>query len=91
MAQPQLAPLATWTREYILSLPRNEFDWLDFKKSAWLSVDGECLDKLSRYVSAWANYEGGYLIIGIENPTGSGPLKPDEGVNLRVKDDLNHG
>ncbi len=59
MSQPQLAPLSTWTRDYILSLPPNEFDWLDFKKSAWLSLDGGCLDKLSRYVSAWANYEGG--------------------------------
>ena len=88
MSQPQLAPLAAWTRDYVLSLPSNEFDWLDFKKSAWLGLDGECLDKLSRYVSAWANYEGGYLIIGIENPMGSGPLKPDEGVNLRAKGDL---
>ena len=46
MSHLQLAPLATWTQEYILSLPPAEFDWLDFKESGWLSLDSECLDKL---------------------------------------------
>jgi Schlafen, AlbA_2 len=88
MSGPQLEPLASWTRDYVLSLPRSEFDWLDFKRSAWLSLDSECLDKLSCYVSAWANYEGGYLIIGIENPTESGQLEVDEGVDLKAKGNL---
>src|SRR5437763_9014375 len=88
MSGSQLAPLATWTRDYVLSLPPTEFDWVDFKRSTWLSFDGECLDKLSCYVSAWANYEGGYLIIGVENPTEGGQLKFDEGANLKAKGNL---
>jgi len=82
----QLAPISEWTPEYVLSLPKDEFDWLDFKRSDWLTLDAECLDSLSRYLSAWANYDGGYLIIGIE--VGGAQLKADSGVDLTQKGGL---
>src|SRR5438445_3452996 len=86
MPEEQLAPLAKWSSEYILQLPRDEFDWLDFKRSAWLTLDADCLDNLSRYLSAWANYEGGYLVIGVF--VDAGQLNADEGVDLTQKGGL---
>jgi hypothetical protein len=86
MPEEQLAPLPQWTREYVLSLLPQEFDWLDFKRSDWFTLDADCLDKLSRYLSAWANYEGGYLIVGIDAE--SGQLKADNGVDFVQKGGL---
>ena len=77
-----LKPLCDWNIDYILSLPRGEFDWLEFKRSAWLTLASDCLEKLSCYISAWANYDGGYLIIGVKDPNASEHVEADERLKL---------
>ena len=85
MSLPQLKAISEWDHEYILNLPAGEFDWLDFKKSDWLTLESDCLEQLSKYLSAWANYEGGYLVIGINDPKPGEKLQPDSGVDLSTK------
>lgn len=77
----QLRPVAEWDEEYLNQLPSEEFDWLDFKSSAWLQIKGgTCLEELSKYVSAYANFDGGYLIIGVNDPRKKGAIVIDGGV-----------
>lgn len=61
----QLRPLHEWTFDYLKYLPHDELDWCDYKKSAWLN-DGGWMDDASAYLSAYSNYDGGYLIVGME-------------------------
>ena len=62
-----LRQIAEWDEDYVSSLPVDEFDWLEYKgsdkfaNSAWTH-------EMSKYVSAWANYDGGYIVFGVENP-----------------------
>jgi hypothetical protein len=72
---------------YVRGLPVGEFDWLEFKDSRWLDLT-KCLDKLSEYASAYANYDGGYLVIGIKNPRHGHAIETDDGVPLNIKPDL---
>jgi schlafen family protein len=77
----QLRPIAEWDEEYVKQLPTDEFDWLDFKTSPWLNVaGGGCLEELSKYVSAYANFDGGYLIVGVHDPRKRGAIVIDGGV-----------
>ena len=74
----QLQPIGKWTPEYLQELPPIELDWLDYKASAWLKVDDSVtLDNLSKYLSAFSNFDGGYLIIGATNPKPGNPSQLD--------------
>ena len=86
MSQPQ--HIAHWDEDYVAGLQIGEPDWLDFKQSEWLSLNADCLDKLSKYVSAFANYEGGYLVVGVKNPQDGQPLEIDGGVPVKLKPKL---
>lgn len=81
----QLKPLCEWNLDYLLNLSAEEFDWIDFKRSDWLKPDGSFHDKISRYLSAWANYNGGYLVVGIDESSIRTNLAPDIGVDLNLK------
>jgi len=35
---------------------------------------------MSKYVSAWANYDGGYVIFGVKDPQPGHPLTIDGGI-----------
>jgi hypothetical protein len=79
----QLRPIAEWDEEYVKQLPIDEFDWLDFKANPWLNIrGGGCLEELSKYVSAYANFDGGYLIIGVHDPRKKGAIVIDGGVRV---------
>ena len=82
-----LLDISKWTTEYIEALPPGEFDWLEFKASPWFSRETECLDQLSKYASAYANYEGGYLVVGATQHSGKCPVV-DGGVPLPDRGDL---
>ena len=84
----QLKDVSQWDLAYVRGLPVGEFDWLDFKDSRWLDFTPKCLDKLSEYVSAFANYDGGYLVIGIKDPIPGHALQTDDGVPIDSKRDL---
>ena len=72
-----------WDEDYVLQLPTDEFDWLDFKTSPWLNIKGGgCLDELSKYISAYANFDGGYLLIGVHDPRKEGTIVIDGGVRV---------
>jgi hypothetical protein len=81
----QLQTIGTWDEAYLKTLPVGEFDWIDFKDSRWL--DGQWLDEASQYLSAFANYDGGYLIIGVHDPK-DGVLEPDGGIDRSIKNGL---
>jgi len=80
----QLKDISQWDLDYVRGLPVGEFDWLEFKDSRWFQKPADRLDDISRYVSAFANYDGGYLVIGISDPKHGQPLQPDDGVDLNI-------
>lgn len=82
----QLREIGLWDEEYLKTLPVGEFDWLDFKASRWL--EGQWLDEASEYLSAFANFDGGYLIIGVEDPATTGKVKPDGGIRRSIKNGI---
>jgi hypothetical protein len=85
--EPQLRPLSEWDESYINRLPTDEFEWLDFKASPWLVTQGgSCLEELSKYVSAFANRSGGYLVIGVSDPRKTGAVLIDGGVSIALAD-----
>lgn len=70
-------------------LPVGEFDWLDFKDSRWLDLSAsKWMDDLSPYISAFANYDGGCLVIGVRDPKTGQELEIDAGVPINVKNNL---
>ena len=85
---PQLKPIQDWTLKYIRQLPASECEWLDFKQSKWLTADEGFSNRLSTYISAFANYSGGYLVIGCLDPKPDQPVEPDEGVDFSIKNGL---
>jgi len=86
---PQLREIGTWDEAYLATLPAAEFDWLDFKRSAWLAVDDpKWIDRVSHYLSAFANYDGGYLVIGVIDPKTSTKIQCDGGVDQSIKNGL---
>lgn len=88
MTAPQLAPLHEWTLEYVKNLPVTEIEWLDFKESRWLTTEEKTFNSLSHYVSAFANYGGGYLVIGFKDPVPGKPLEFDGGVDFSIKNGI---
>jgi hypothetical protein len=88
MTTPQLKPIQEWTIEYIRQLPASECEWLDFKQSKWLTEDEGFSNRLSIYISAFANYSGGYLVIGCLDPKPDKPVEPDDGVDFSIKNGL---
>ena len=84
----QLKDLAFWDERYLQELPVGEFEWLELKESRFFTLDAAFLDRVSTYLSAYANYDGGYLVIGIENPEIGKPLKIDGGVALNLKNNV---
>lgn len=84
----QLKPLHEWDLAYVENLPPVESEWLDFKASRWLKDEGKVLQNLSCYVSAFANYSGGYLVIGCHDPSPEQPVKFDEGADFSIKGGL---
>jgi hypothetical protein len=78
----QLKDIAFWDWDYLQSLPGGEHDWIDYKDSRYLTLDNACLDSLSDYLSAFANYDGGYLVIGMTKTSGT-THAPDSGVVLK--------
>jgi hypothetical protein len=83
-----LKDVSQWDLAYVRGLPAGEFDWLDFKDSRWLDLTQKCLDKFSSYVSAFANYDGGYLVVGVKDPEPGQGIQIGEGVPLSLKPDL---
>jgi hypothetical protein len=79
---PTFKPVELWTEADIQALPVGEWDWLELKGSAWLAPNWQA--KMSEYVSAWANYDGGYLVIGVANPSLGQPIEI-EGIDLSTK------
>ncbi len=81
-----LADIHTWDEGFLQSLPIGEVSYIDYKSSQWLNaLDEQWRQSISPYLSAFANYDGGYLVIGVPDPMKHGQIKPDGGVpnNLR--------
>jgi len=86
MSAPQLRPLEEWTDRYIQKLPETELSWLEFRSGPWLQSQIGKREKLSKYVSAWANYDGGYLVIGSHwNLDGISGRTEDTYADLKIK------
>ena len=83
----QLKDVSLWNEDDVAKLPSEEFDWLEFKDSRKLTGPN-WEDDLSKNISAWANYEGGYLIFGVANPEPGQQIEIDGGVPLDYKPDL---
>ena len=60
------------------TLPVGEFDWLD----------GQWIDEAPQYVSAIANFDGGYLIVGVRDPSATGEIQIDGGVRCSLKNGI---
>jgi predicted HTH transcriptional regulator len=84
----QLQTIGKWTPEYLQELPPIELDWLDYKASAWLKIDSFPWDEISKYLSAYSNFDGGYLIIGATNPKPGNPLQLDGEVDFNLKNGI---
>ena len=86
MGIPQYKDISLWQEDDILALPTGEHDWLEFKASAWFDPKKE--DRFvdaSKYFSAWANYDGGYFVIGVKNPKVGDSIEIDGGVPVIAK------
>jgi hypothetical protein len=83
----QLLDLFRWNEEYVLSLPTDEFDWIDYKASEKLKDPGWRVE-MSKYVSAWANYEDGYMVFGVKDPSPGSVLEIDGGVSENLRQDF---
>src|SRR5439155_12361026 len=88
MAQgAQLRELSTWDEDYLSSLPSAEFDWIEYKGSEKLT-DSAWPNEMSKYVSAWGNYDGGYIIFGVKHSKDGSAVEIDGGVPLTYKPNL---
>jgi hypothetical protein len=85
---PQLPDIHTWDEDFLQSLPGGETSYIDYKDSRWLTLDEDWRQKISTYLSAFANYDGGYLIIGVLDPEKTGAATPDGGVDNSVRGGL---
>lgn len=61
----------TWTESTLRGIAPGEYDFQEFKASAWLNVDGEVgpnfLGNYSKQLSAFANGAGGRLFVGLND------------------------
>lgn len=79
----QLKDIAFWDWDYLSGLPTGEHDWIDYKDSRFFeTIDNKSLSEVSEYLSAFANYDGGYLVVGMSKQL-DGSHCPDAGVILR--------
>src|SRR5712692_5054263 len=83
----RLKDFSVWDEDYLAALPRGEFDWLEYKASEKFIDPGWSQD-MSKYVSAWANYDGGYIVFGVKDPKSEAPLIIDGGVAESFKPKL---
>ena len=56
MTPSKLRELSQWDEDYVASLPVGELDWIEYKASAKLA-DADWTSNMSKYASAWANYD----------------------------------
>ena len=82
-----LRDFSLWDEDYVAALPVAEFDWLEYKASDKFA-DPRWPDDMSKYVSAWANYDGGYIIFGVNDPIPGVPLVIDGGIPQTFKPNL---
>ena len=80
----QFPDIHSWTEDFLLSLPVGELSYLEYKESRWLTLDEKWRQDISKYLSAFANYEGGYLVIGAVDPVRAGAILLDDGVSLDI-------
>jgi hypothetical protein len=87
MADTPLKPIQEWDEDFVAGLPAGELDWLEFKASEKFAAS-DWRDEISKYVSAWANYDGGYIIFGVKDPRDGNPLEIDGGIAGNIKPNL---
>lgn len=80
----QFPDIHNWTEDFLLTLPVAELSYLDYKESRWLTLDEKWRQDVSKYLSAFANYDGGYLVIGVVDPVRIGALQLDGGAPLET-------
>lgn len=70
---PPDLPGATWTEQRLLALDPHEYDFQEFKSTAYvfdlgqLRLRSDFLDNLSKQVSAFANAAGGRIFLGLDD------------------------
>lgn len=85
----QLPDIHRWDEDFLLSLPVAETSYIEFKESRWLvPLDSGWRDSVSKYLSAFSNYGGGYLIVGVPDPEKTGEIKPDGGIPNGLKNGI---
>lgn len=87
-----MKPIADWDENYIIGLPRGEFDWIEFKgrRALDFSISGvdenKVIDELSKQLSAFANSGGGTLVYGFTDPKDLSSRTVEEGgVSLKLR------
>lgn len=68
-----MLPTREWTEDYVLTLPVQEYDEIEFKAPQWLDLStSDAINKtcngLAKELSALANTGGGKLVIGLKDP-----------------------
>lgn len=79
---PPFPDIHTWDEDFLRTLPVGELSYIDYKESRWLTLDQKWRQDVSRYLSAFANQEGGYLVIGVVDPVPGGVIQVDGGTPL---------
>lgn len=77
-------PLRDWTVEYLEQIGDSEHTHLEFKASEVIRQ----ISKIGDVVSAFANYEGGHIILGVKDKRGILRVEPDGDLDLKYKGDL---
>src|ERR1700757_3438978 len=77
-------PLRDWTVEYLEQIEDSEHTHLEFKASEVIKQ----ISKIGDVVSAFANYDGGHIILGVKDKSGVFRVEPDGGIDLKHKQDL---
>jgi Putative DNA-binding domain len=77
-------PLRDWTVEYLEQIEDSEHTHLEFKASEVIKD----ISKIGDVVSAFANYDGGHIIVGIKDKHGTFRVEPDGHLDLEYKRDL---
>lgn len=74
-----------WNEERVAAMAPGEFDTVDFKASDWLK-SADWPEKLSKLLSAFANGDGGSIIVGVTDPASpASPVIIDGGIEIGWK------